>query len=111
MKRLGFFICVLTVVVFFLLIYATCKAGTIEELKVIAEKYFENPIVMEDHGDHICVFVLNMEKTEVVAVDVRSLDLKICFYFFEKVDGVMTLVWTNPGIIEMEKKARDKNSV
>ena len=111
MKRLGLLICLLSALLVFLLCYSTCKAGTNEELRAIAEKYFENPMVMEDHGDHACVYVLNKEKTDVVAIDVRSLDLKVCFYFFEKIDGVMTLVWTNSGIEEQNKKGKKKHQV
>ena len=111
MKRLGLFICLATVLLFFFLCYSPCKAGTQEELYNLAEKYFQNPIVKEDHGDHICVFVLSMDKKEVVAIDVRTLDLKICLYFFELIDGKMTLMWTNPGIEEMQRKEKEKNSV
>ena len=111
MKKLGLLICLLSALLVIFLFYSTCKAGTIEELYAIAEKYMENPIEMEDHGDHICVYVLNTEKTDVIAIDIRTLDLKICLYFYEKIDGVMTLKWTNPGIEAEQKKAKQKNQV
>ena len=89
----------------------TCEAGTQEELKAIAEKYLDNPMILEDHGNHICVYVLNKEKTETVAIDIRSLDLKVCYYFFEKIDGVMAIVWKHSEIEKQEKAVRKNREV
>jgi hypothetical protein len=79
--------------------------GTPEELYAITEKYLENPMVIEDHGNHICVYILSMDKSKIIAIDVRTLDLKTCLYFFELVDGMFGCVWTNPEIEKQEKEA------
>lgn len=113
MKRLGLMICLLTAVftIFLILLIKEAVGGTPEELYAIAEKYLENPMVIKNHGDHACAYILNKEKTQVVATDVRTLDLQVCLYFFELKDGVMTLVWTNPVIEQEEKKLKEKNQV
>lgn len=111
MRYLLWFLIFIMSVIAVLCLVDKSLGGTIEELYAIAEKYMENPIVLQDHGDHICVFVFNKEKTEIVAVDVRTPDLKVCLYFFELVDGEMKLVWTNPGIEEMQRKEKAKNQV